>query len=42
MSRIYLTDTTLRDGSHTVSHQFTPDDMAKVAAGLEAAGVDII
>lgn len=42
MSKIYLTDTTLRDGSHTVSHQFTPDDMAKVALSLENAGIDIV
>lgn len=42
MSRIYLTDTTLRDGSHTVSHQFTLDDAANIAYGLENAGVDII
>lgn len=42
MSKIFLTDTTLRDGSHTVSHQFTPDDMARVAKGLEDSGIDII
>lgn len=42
MSKIFLTDTTLRDGSHTVSHQFTLEDVAGVAGGLEAAGIDII
>ncbi len=42
MAKIFLNDTTLRDGNHTVSHQFSPDDVAKVAAGLQAAGVDII
>lgn len=42
MPKIFLTDTTLRDGSHTVSHQFTPEDISKVALGLENAGVDII
>lgn len=42
MSKIYLTDTTLRDGSHTVSHSFTPDNVADIALGLEKAGVDII
>lgn len=42
MARILITDTTLRDGNHTVSHQFTPEDVAKVAAGLQAAGIDII
>jgi 4-hydroxy 2-oxovalerate aldolase len=42
MSKIYLTDTTLRDGSHTVSHQYTPDDVSKIALSLENAGVNII
>ena len=42
MAKIFLTDTTLRDGNHTVSHQFSPDDVAKIAAGLQASGVDII
>jgi 4-hydroxy 2-oxovalerate aldolase len=42
MARIYLTDTTLRDGSHTVSHQFSPDDVAKVAKALDDAGIDLI
>ena len=42
MSKIYLTDTTLRDGSHTVSHQFTPEDIMKVAYALDQAGIDII
>lgn len=42
MPKIFLTDTTLRDGSHTVSHQFTPDDMIKIAGGLDKAGIDII
>lgn len=42
MSKIFLTDTTLRDGSHTVSHQFTPEDIMKIAGALDEAGVDII
>lgn len=42
MPRVYLTDTTLRDGSHTVSHQFTPEDVQKVASALDQAGIDII
>lgn len=37
---INITDATLRDGMHSVAHQFTPEQMAKVAAALEAAGVD--
>ncbi len=42
MSKIILTDTTLRDGSHTVSHKFTPEDIIKVASALDEAGIDII
>ncbi len=42
MPKIFLTDTTLRDGSHTVSHQFTPDDVMKVVSALDDAGVDMI
>ncbi|MDO5688907.1 MAG: 4-hydroxy-2-oxovalerate aldolase [Tissierellia bacterium] len=42
MNRIYITDTTLRDGSHSVSHRFSPDDIRKVAGALDAAGIDMI
>jgi len=42
LSKIFLTDTTLRDGSHTVSHQFTIDDIKNVAKALDEAGIDII
>lgn len=42
MSKIYISDTTLRDGSHTVSHQFTPEDIINVAGALDRAGIDII
>ena len=42
MAKIYLTDTTLRDGSHTVSHKFTPEDVKKIASALDEAGIDII
>ncbi|HCX61542.1 MAG TPA: 4-hydroxy-2-oxovalerate aldolase [Clostridiales bacterium] len=42
MPKIILTDTTLRDGSHTVSHQFTPEDIKNVAGRLDKAGIDII
>ena len=37
---IAITDMTLRDGMHSVAHQFTPEQMARVATALEAAGVD--
>ncbi len=31
MSKVYITDTSLRDGSHSVSHQYTSADVAAVA-----------
>lgn len=42
MPKVILTDTTLRDGSHSVSHQFTPDDIMKVVTALDQAGIDLI
>ncbi len=39
MQKIRIIDATLRDGMHAVSHQFTPDDMAAIASGLDKAGV---
>ncbi len=39
---VRITDTTLRDGSHAVRHQFTEDDVRRVAAALDAAGVAVI
>jgi len=37
-----VTDTTLRDGSHAVSHSFTPQFVATVVEGLAKANVPII
>lgn len=42
MPEIFITDTTLRDGSHSVSHQFTPSDVIRIAGALDKAGIDII
>ncbi len=37
-----LTDSTLRDGSHALAHQFTEDQVRAVVRGLDAAGVPVI
>lgn len=42
MKKIRIIDTTLRDGMHAVSHQFTPEDMAAIAKAMNDAGVDTI
>ena len=42
MTKMRVVDTTLRDGMHSVRHSFTPEQMATIAAALDAAGVDVI
>ncbi|MDH3500399.1 MAG: 4-hydroxy-2-oxovalerate aldolase, partial [Acidimicrobiia bacterium] len=37
-----LTDSTLRDGSHAIAHQFTEDQVRAVVSGLDQAGVPVI
>lgn len=37
-----IIDTSLRDGSHAVSHRFTQDIVKKAAAGLDRAGCSMI
>ena len=37
--RIRIVDTTLRDGSHAVKHQFTLEDVKSIASVLDEAGV---
>ena len=32
---IRIVDTTLRDGMHSVAHQFTPEQMAIIAAAMD-------
>ncbi|MFG2044922.1 4-hydroxy-2-oxovalerate aldolase [Dactylosporangium sp. NPDC048998] len=40
--RIEICDTTLRDGAHSMSHQFTVENVEEITAGLDAAGIDVI
>ncbi len=37
-----VTDTTLRDGSHAMKHQFTREQVQKIVQALDAAGVPVI
>ncbi len=37
-----LIDSTLRDGSHAISHQYFAEDVIRIVAGLDAAGVQVI
>lgn len=40
--KINIVDTTLRDGSHAVSHSFTTEQVTAVAGALDKVGVEII
>ncbi|MGW5381515.1 4-hydroxy-2-oxovalerate aldolase [Nocardia sp. NPDC003963] len=40
--KVTIVDTTLRDGMSSVSHQFTPRNVADIARGLDRAGVATI
>lgn len=42
MTAFRLTDSTLRDGSHALAHQFTVDQVRNVVRGLDRAGVPVI
>lgn len=40
--KIRVVDSTLRDGSHSVSHQYTKEHVADIAAALSKANVDAV
>lgn len=42
IKKFRITDTTLRDGSHALRHQFTAEQVRAIAAGLDSAGVPVI
>ncbi|MCK7641982.1 4-hydroxy-2-oxovalerate aldolase [Corynebacterium sp. P6145] len=42
MTRIRLNDTTLRDGSHSVRHQYTPEQVRAVVRALDDANIEMI
>lgn len=39
---VHIVDTTLRDGSHAVAHQFTKEQIMAIAKGLDEAGIEYI
>jgi 4-hydroxy 2-oxovalerate aldolase len=40
--QVRITDSTLRDGSHAMAHQFTEDQVRRTVSALDGAGVQVI
>src|SRR5664279_5638220 len=40
--KVRITDSTLRDGSHAMSHQFTEGQVRGIVSALDSAGVQVI
>jgi 4-hydroxy 2-oxovalerate aldolase len=40
--RVKITDTTLRDGDHAMSHQFTVDHIRRITQALDETGIPVI
>lgn len=42
MTAVFVQDVTLRDGMHAIRHRLEPQQVGRIAAALDAAGVDAI
>ncbi len=42
MTKVFISDVTLRDGSHAIGHQYTVETVKQVVTALDKAGVDSV